>query len=71
MKTLKINDWMAWEMFGYLFFAVYAVSATEWWILGKADDIDTACEILAKEIAVADEDACGEFFVINAEGRRV
>ena len=71
MKALKINAWMEMEMLGYLFFAVYAVSETEWWILGKGDSYEDAKAILDNEMADADESDEGEWMVVDFDGRKV
>ncbi len=71
MKTLKINAWMEMEMLGYLFFAVYVVSETEWWILGKGDSYEEAKAILDNEMADADESDEGEWMVVDFDGQKV
>ena len=71
MKKLNVNAWMEMDMIGYLFFAVYAVSENEWWILGKGDTFEEAKAKLENEMADAEEDDEGEWFVINYEGERV
>ena len=71
MKKLTVNTWMEREMFGYLFFAVYAISADEWYIIGKADTYEEAKEKLTAEMADAEEGDKGEWFVINFEGEKV
>ena len=70
MKALKVNAWMKTELAQCPYHAVYATSVNEWWILGSAYTLEEAQEILAEEIAWA-EDATGEFMVVNHEGKRV
>lgn len=71
MKKLNVNEWMALEMVGYMFFAVYAVSKDEWWILGKADTLEEAKAKLENEMQNADENDEGEWFIIDYNGKRV
>ena len=71
MKKLNVNEWMALEMVGYMFFAVYAVSKDEWWILGKADTLEEAKAKLENAMMDADESDEGEWFIIDYNGKRV
>lgn len=71
MKQLVVNDWMARDMIGYLYFAVYAISETEWWLYGGADTIKEAQAILSNEMADAEEDDEGEWMIIDFEGKQV
>ena len=68
MKKLMVNEWMQWDMMGYLYFAVYAESETEWWILARCDSIEEAKEAVERESVEGGE---GEYFVIDCEGERV
>ena len=71
MKKLNVNEWMEMDMIGYLFFAVYAISENEWWILGRADTLEDARAKLENEMMDAEEDDDGEWFIIDREGKRV
>ena len=71
MKKLNVNSWMEMDMLGYLFFAVYAVSADEWWLMGKGDTFEEAEAKLENAMADAEEGDAGEWFIIDFEGERV
>lgn len=71
MKELSINSWMEMDMIGYLFFAVYAISENEWWILGRADTIEEARAILANEMLDAEEGDEGEWMIIDFLGKKI
>ena len=71
MKKLNVNGWMELEMMGYHFFAVYAISKDEWWIVGKADTLEEAKVKLENEMTDAEEDDEGEWFIIDHNGKRV
>ena len=71
MKELKVNDWMEMEMIGYLYFAVYAISETEWWLIGSGDTYEEAYEKMEADKADAEEGDDGEWMVIDFEGKKV
>ena len=71
MKNLKINDMMAWDMWGFPYFVVYAESETEWWILRSCETLDEANKHLAIEMLDGEEGDEGEFMVIDHEGHKV
>ena len=71
MKKLNVNEWMEMDMIGYLFFAVYAISENEWWILGRGDTVEEAQKELENAMMDAEEGDTGEWFIINYKGKRV
>ncbi len=71
MKKLNVNEWMEMDMIGYMFFAVYAISENEWWILGHGDTTEEAQMELENAMADAEEGDVGEWFIINYKGERV
>ena len=71
MKNVIINDWIALDMIGYLYFAICAVSETEWWIIAPADSYEEAREKMEADKATAEEDFEAEWMVIDFMGRKV